>query len=90
MTEDIKVRNPLTLREQYIISQALYVAIEKLAEAENPEHSNIKDMQTLLDEDFPIYNVVAKAKSFMSHDEISEVLDDVDSIYGENVCGTTE
>lgn len=89
MSEETKVRAPFTLREQFVLSQALHVAIDTLSEAEHPEHSNINDMRHLMEEDFPIYSIVAKAKSFMSHEEITEVLDDVDEMCGENVCGTT-
>ncbi len=50
-----------SLRGQYILSQALCLAIEKMNEVE-PKHmkeeSNIADMEYLLDELFPIYKAV--------------------------------
>jgi len=53
-----------SMRGQYILSQALCLAIEKMKEVE-PEHmrevSNISDMEYLRDELFPIYPVIYKA-----------------------------
>jgi len=50
-----------SVRGQYIISQALCLAIDKMKEVE-PEHmreeSNISDMEFLRDELFPIYKAV--------------------------------
>ena len=43
-----------SLRGQYIIGQALDVAIEVMEKAERPETSNIRDMKLLRDELFPI------------------------------------
>jgi len=52
-----------SLRGQYILSQALSMAIEKMKEV--PEHmqevSNISDMEYLRDEIFPIYKAVLEA-----------------------------
>jgi hypothetical protein len=49
-------------RGQYIMSQALYLAIAKLQSVQ-PEHmqerSNIEHMQLLLQELFPLYGLVA-------------------------------
>ena len=54
-----------SVRGQYIISQALCLAIEKLNEIQ-PEHmreqSNISDMEYLRDELFPIYKAVQCAQ----------------------------
>ena len=51
-----------TFRGQYIISQALAVAIDSLKEVPEPytEHSNIADMQYLLDNLFTIYPMVSQ------------------------------
>jgi len=55
-----------SMRGQYILSQALCLAIEKMNEVE-PEHmretSNISDMEYLRDELFPIYKVVQEHES---------------------------
>jgi len=52
-----------SIRGQYILSQALCLAIEKLNETPEPmqETSNISDMKYLLDELFPIYKAVQDA-----------------------------
>ena len=49
-----------SVRGQYIISQALCVAIDKMSEAPDQmrENSNIDDMEFLRDELFPIYKAV--------------------------------
>ena len=55
-----------SMRGQYILSQALCLAIEKMKEVE-PEHmrevSNISDMEYLRDELFPIYKAVQENES---------------------------
>ena len=55
-----------SMRGQYILSQALCLAIEKMKEVE-PEHmretSNISDMEYLRDELFPIYKAVQEHES---------------------------
>lgn len=53
-----------SMRGKYIISQALYIAIETLQKISSPytEKSNIVDMQFLMDEMFPIYPAVAQAE----------------------------
>ena len=52
-----------SIRGQYILSQALCLAIEKLNETPEPmrETSNISDMKFLLDNIFPIYKAVQDA-----------------------------
>ena len=52
-----------SIRGQYILSQALCLAIEKLNETPEPmqETSNISDMKYLLDNIFPIYKAVQDA-----------------------------
>ena len=52
-----------SMRGQYILSQALCLAIEKLNEVPEPmrEVSNISDMELLRDEIFPIYKAVQLA-----------------------------
>ena len=56
-----------SVRGQYIISQALCLAIEKLKDEKIPmnmrESSNISDMEYLRDELFPIFKVVQDAKN---------------------------
>tara|TARA_Y100000310_G_scaffold273470_1_gene288951 strand:+ start:1338 stop:1559 length:222 start_codon:yes stop_codon:yes gene_type:complete len=55
----------ISMRGQYILSQALCLAIEKMNEVK-PEHmkeiSNISDMEYLRDELFPIYKAVQNAE----------------------------
>jgi hypothetical protein len=55
-----------SMRGQYILSQALCLAIDKLNEVE-PEHmresSNISDMEYLRDELFPIFKSVGNVSS---------------------------
>jgi len=53
-----------SVRGQYILSQALCLAIEKMNETPEPmrETSNISDMEFLLDELFPIYKAVQCAQ----------------------------
>jgi hypothetical protein len=55
-----------SMRGQYILSQALCLAIDKMKEVE-PEHmresSNISDMEYLRDELFPIYKSVGDVSS---------------------------
>lgn len=59
-----KNKNALTLlnsmRGNFILSQALFIAIKELKKVPEPytEHSNIADMELLLDNIFPIYKVV--------------------------------
>ena len=54
----------ISMRGQYILSQALCLAIEKMNE--QPENrrevSNISDMEYLRDELFPIYKAVQNAE----------------------------
>jgi hypothetical protein len=52
-----------SIRGQYIISQALCVAIDQMREVEptHQEVSNISDMEYLRDELFPIYKAVQEA-----------------------------
>jgi len=52
-------------RGQYIVSQALYKAIEHMREVEEDwqEKSNIADMQYLLDEVFPMFKTMSQAMS---------------------------
>jgi len=62
MSEGTK-KTRLTPRDHYIISQALYVAIDTLSRVPMPhrENSNIDDMQFLLETLFPIYPAVVEA-----------------------------
>lgn len=54
-----------SLRGQFILSQALVLAIKSLEQAEgvHKEVSNISDMQFLLDHMFPMYKGVANYAS---------------------------
>ena len=53
-----------SMRGQYIISQALTVAIQALEEVDglNREDSNLSDMKYLRDHVFPLYAIVDDAK----------------------------
>ena len=53
-----------SIRGQYIISQALYLAIESIKARTilKQEPSNMADMQFLLDNLFPIFKSVAEAE----------------------------
>ena len=55
----------VSIRGQYIISQALSLAVKKLGEVDEPhrEISNISDMQGLLDNLYRMYPASEKAKS---------------------------
>ena len=46
-----------TLRGQYIMGQALYIAIQTLKAVPDPytEHSNIRDMEYFMDKLFPMF-----------------------------------
>ena len=67
MSKDEAVKFASSMRGQYIISQALFTAIEtmeKVPEVER-EESNISDMKYLMDTLFPIFKAVNQAqKSF--------------------------
>jgi len=49
-----------SMRGQYIISQALCIAVKELSKVKEPhtEHSNIADMNYLLETLFPIYRLI--------------------------------
>ena len=53
-----------SMRGQLIISQALMVAITKLRMVDKPlqQTSNIKDMEYLLNELYPMYKIVKEAE----------------------------
>jgi len=59
-------------RGYFIISQALYVAIETLKKVEPPhrEESNIEDMEILLETLFPLYRDVKKAETEFIKSEV--------------------
>ena len=65
MTQEQVTQFATSIRGQYILSQALCLAIEKLNEVE-PEHmreqSNIADMEYLRDELFPMHKAVQDAE----------------------------
>ena len=85
---DVKYYDIATgIREQFIISQALSVAIEHLRSLEerdelyppDGEHarpSDRADMEKLLEDKFPLYNVVEEANK--EHQENMKMFDDVD------------
>ena len=58
-----------SLRGQYIISQALCVAIKTLKKVKKPyrEESNIQDMEILLETIFPLYKGVKEAEMKVRH-----------------------
>ena len=59
-------RGVLTLRDQLLISQALYVAIEELGKEEPyPQTSNINDMKELLEDKFPLWLAVAQTSELL-------------------------
>lgn len=62
MSEKTK-KTTLTPRDHYIISQALYVAIDTLSRVPMPEReiSNIDDMNFLMETLFPLYPAVVEA-----------------------------
>ena len=57
-----------SLRGQYIIGQALYLALESMQNRPeiSREHSNEADMKLLMDEIFPIYSAVAEGHRAMN------------------------
>ena len=61
--KDQAIEFAASMRGQYILSQALCLAIEKLNEVPEPmrEVSNISDMEFLRDELFPIFKAVQNA-----------------------------
>ena len=61
-------RGVLTLRDQLLISQALYVAIEELSkEKPYPQTSNINDMKELLEDKFPLWLAVTQASELFGN-----------------------
>ena len=70
----------LNVREQLIISQALYVAIEALEKEEHPQYSNIEDMERLADTKFSLWGAVKMAQDNMHLlDELNKDLGKDDS-----------
>jgi hypothetical protein len=57
-----------SLRGQYIIGQALYLALESMQNRPeiSREHSNEADMKLLMEEIFPIYYAVATGRQAMN------------------------
>ena len=53
-----------SMRGQYILSQALYVAVKELEKVKEPhkEVSNIADMKLLMSELFPIFKIAHEAE----------------------------
>ena len=74
MTIDTEETVPLTLdmREQFIISKALCVAMETLKDEVHPPVSDISSMMLLMEEKFPIYSVVQKA-SEATKDQLNQL-----------------
>ena len=72
------MENQLTLdvREQFIISQALCVAIKTMAKEKYPEESNIEDMKILIEDKFPLWKAI---------DDASDMINALNT-----GCGTTE
>mgnify|MGYP003656109758 CR=1 FL=1 len=72
-------------RDQFILSQALCIAAKFMQTAEHPEHSNIADMERLIEEQFPVYRVVQEVNENMAKlgGALNTCEDDCE-------CGTTE
>ena len=69
-------------RGQYIISQALYKAIEGMEKVEPPvmrELSNIEDMKLIMEQLFPMFMAIAKAEEAVSGPEFWKRMDIVQS-----------
>ena len=58
-----------SVRGQYIVGQALYIAIETMRDSDNPEHSNISDMEYMMKELFPLYSEI-KISSMVNSSQI--------------------
>ena len=76
MTNEQAIEFASSVRGQYILSQALCLAIKKLNDdtAGRPhkrEDSNISDMEFLLDEVFPIYKAVQTLDDAVKEDQRS-------------------
>ena len=80
MTKDRTETVPLTLdmREQFIISKALCVAMEALKNEIHPPVSDISSMMLLMEEKFPIYSVVQKASEATTEqlNQLQEAMED--------------
>ena len=50
------------MRGQYILGQALYIAIDAMKNEPRPEWSNIADMEFLMKELFPLYSITQNAE----------------------------
>ena len=78
MTEDYEtaLNFMLSPRGQFIMGQALFVSIEKMKTVPEPhtEHSNIRDMEFLMENMFPMYAAVKAAEG--QFQQISEVATD--------------
>ena len=66
----------LDVREQFLISQALCIAVKSMAKEKYPENSNIADMEMLIADKFPLWKAI---------DDASEIINSLNT-----VCGTTE
>jgi hypothetical protein len=63
MTDAVEFAN--SARGQYILGQALYIAINVMKKEQRAEWSNIKDMEFLISELFPIYATMQDAYAEM-------------------------
>ena len=52
-----------TMRGQFIISQALVIAVRKMKKEKYPETSNIQDMEMLMEAIWPLYKFVAESQA---------------------------
>jgi len=67
-------------RGQYIIGQALSIAIRTMKLAKRPESSNIEDMEVLLEELFPLGKAVEQFRFDGVKQKIIEVMANFDDI----------
>ena len=54
--------NILTMRDQLLISQALYTAVKVMESTDSSHQSNLADMKALLNDKFPLWQAVEQAK----------------------------
>jgi hypothetical protein len=65
----------LDLREQFIISKALCIAVSILSKEKYPPESDMKDMRRLVLKKFPIYAAVEEASSHLeeAHETLAKL-----------------
>ena len=65
LSESTKAQE-MSIRDQFIISQALCIASKVMAEDKYPEESNIADMEELITTKFPLYRAIEEASSVLN------------------------